>query len=291
MSPPTITLTSDFGLRDGFAAAMKSSILGILPDARIVDISHDVPPQDVIHGAFVVGSICPRFPLGTVHVAVVDPGVGTTRRPILLKAGGQLYVAPDNGILTYVLAANGASAGESRGAAEDSFGMPSSVQVPERCAAYVLNREAYWLEPVSRTFHGRDVFAPAAAHVASGVGPEMVGDPIDNVAYLNLLHPARQAGVIHGRVVHVDRFGNLVTNIPARDFDEHSLVVEVCGSCIDGLSESYASGGGLLAIIGSHGYLEIAMTNGSAARVLEAEFGARVTATTSRPACPDSGCC
>ena len=279
MSAPTITLTSDFGLRDGFAAAMKASILGILPKARIVDISHDVSPQDVVQGAFVVGSVCPRFPVGTVHVAVVDPGVGTTRRPILLEAGGQIYVAPDNGILTHVLAANGARVEESRDD-EDSFGMPLRAEVPERCAAYVLNREDYWLEPVSRTFHGRDVFAPVAAHVASGVAPAEVGDPIDTVTYLNLLHPARQADVIHGRVVHVDRFGNLVTNIPAHEIDENHVVVEVCGSRIDGLSESYASGGGLLAIVGSHGYLEIAMTNGSAARLMEAGFGTPVTATT-----------
>ena len=287
MPAPTITLTSDFGLRDGFAAAMTASILGILPKASIVDISHDVSPQDVAQGGFVVGSVCPRFPVGTVHVAVVDPGVGTTRRPILLEAGGQIYVAPDNGILTYVLAANGAVVEESRGVGEDGFGIPLVARVPKRCAAYVLSNEDYWLAPISRTFHGRDVFAPVAAHVASGVEPNMMGDPIDTVTFLNLLRPARQADVIHGRVIQVDRFGNLVTNIPTLEIDEDDIVVDVCGSRIEGLSESYASGGGLLAIFGSHGYLEIAMTDGDAARLLQAGFGTPVTATTGQPTCPD----
>ena len=279
MSAPVITLTSDFGLRDGFVAAMRAAILGILPEATIVDISHDVPPQDVAQGAFVVGTICPRFPEGTVHVAVVDPGVGTDRRPVLLVAGGHVYVAPDNGLLTYVLSAHGAGGDPRQGGQGHGFGTPTRLPVPKVCSAYLLNRDAYWLAPVSRTFHGRDIFAPVAAHIASGVRPEDAGEPVDTLTYLDLLHPAREADAIHGRVIYVDGFGNLATNLPAREMEETKVVVEIAGQRICGLSDSYAAGGGLLAIAGSHGYLEIALTNGSAARHLGAAVGTSVIVT------------
>ncbi len=279
MSAPAITLTSDFGLRDGFAAAMRAAILGILPDASIVDISHDVPPQDVAQGAFIVGTTCPRFPEGTVHVAVVDPGVGTDRRPVLLTAGGHVYVAPDNGLLTYILAAHGAVGDLQQLGREGGFGTPARLPVPRACSAYLLNRDAYWLAPVSPTFHGRDIFAPVAAHIASGVRPDDSGEPVDTLTYLNLLHPLREAGAIHGRVIYVDGFGNLATNLVAREM-ETKVVVEIAGERISGLSDSYTAGGGLLAIAGSHGYLEIALTNGSAARRLGAAVGTGVTVTT-----------
>ena len=280
MSAPAITLTSDFGLRDGFVAAMKAAILGILPDASIVDISHNVPPQDVAQGAFIVGTTCPRFPEGTVHVAVVDPGVGTDRRPVLLTAGGHVYVAPDNGLLTYILSAHGTGGDPQQRGQDGGFGTPTRLPVPKVCSAYLLNRDAYWLAPVSRTFHGRDVFAPVAAHIASGVRPDDAGEPVDMLTYLNLLHPEREAAAIHGRVIYVDGFGNLATNLLARNMDETKVVVEIAGERICGLSDSYAAGGGLLAIAGSHGYLEIALTNGSAARRLGADIGTRVTFTT-----------
>ena len=280
MSTPVITLTSDFGLRDGFVAAMRAAILGILPDASIVDISHDVPPQDVAQGAFIVGTTCPRFPEGTVHVAVVDPGVGTDRRPVVLMAGGHVYVAPDNGLLTYILSAHGAGGYPQQLGREGGFGTPTRLPVPEVCSAYLLNRDAYWLAPVSRTFHGRDIFAPVAAHIASGVRPGDAGEPVDTLTYLNLLHPVREEDAIHGRVIYVDGFGNLATNLVAREMEETKVVVEIGGQRIFGLSDSYAAGGGLLAIAGSHGYLEIALTNGSAARRLRAAVGTGVTVTT-----------
>ena len=282
MSAPVITLTSDFGLRDGFVAAMRAAILGILPDASIVDISHDVPRQDVAQGAFIVGTTCPRFPEGTVHVAVVDPGVGTDRRPVLLMAGGHLYVSPDNGLLTYVLSAHGAGADPRQGGQGDGFGAPTRLPVPKICSAYLLNRDAYWLAPVSRTFHGRDIFAPVAAHIASGVRPGDAGVPVDTLTCLNVLHPVREADAIHGRVIYVDGFGNLATNLPAPEMEQTKVAVEIAGHRICGLSDSYAAGGGLLAIAGSHGYLEIALTNGSAARRLGAGLGTSVTVT---PAC------
>ena len=280
MSATVITLTSDFGLRDGFVAAMRAAILGILPNASIVDISHDVPPQDVAQGAFIVGTTCPRFPEGTVHVAVVDPGVGTDRRPVLLTAGGHVYVAPDNGLLTYVLSAHGAGGDPQRPGQEGGFGTPTRLPVPKVCSAYLLNRDAYWLAPVSRTFHGRDIFAPVGAHISSGVRPDDAGEPVDTLTYLNLLHPVREADAIHARVIYVDGFGNLATNLLAREMEERKVVVEIAGQRICGLSDSYAAGGGLLAIAGSHGYLEIALTNGSAARCLGAAVGTSVTVTT-----------
>ncbi len=280
MSAPVITLTSDFGLRDGFVAAMRAAILGILPAARIVDISHGIRPQDVAQGAFIVGTTCPRFPEGTVHVAVVDPGVGTDRRPVLLTAGGHVYIAPDNGLLTYILSAHGAGGDPRRRGQEGGFGTPALLPVPKVCSAYLLNRDAYLLAPVSRTFHGRDIFAPVAAHIDSGVRPDDAGQPVDTLTNLNLLHPVREEDAIHGHVIYVDGFGNLATNLPAREMEEAKVVVEIAGRRICGLSDSYAAGAGLLAIAGSHGYLEIALTNGSAAQRLGAAVGTSVVVTT-----------
>ncbi len=271
-APPIVTLTTDFGTADGYVAAMKGVMLGIEPRLTLVDVSHDVPPQNVAHGAFVLAEATRHFPAGAVHLAVVDPGVGGSRKPLLLVTPDTRYVAPDNGLLTRVLAPYGSA--NDPGA---PFLSPILAPLPEGCRAYELANLRYRLPDVSHTFHGRDVFAPAAAHLSSGVPPEEFGPPVAEVVWLNLPPPAESPGQIEGRVIHVDRFGNLITNIALADEGAgRAVVVDVGGLCIQGLSRSYEESDGVLAIVGSQGTLEIAVRDGNAARQFGLGVGAPV---------------
>ena len=278
-SSSVITLTTDFGSRDGYVAAMKGVILGIRPGTTLVDISHELPPQDIPHASIVLGTACRYFPRDTVHVAVVDPGVGTTRRPLLLATPGGRYVAPDNGLLSYLLMEYGVGRGTGMAEmpADSKFMEPITVPVPEGCSAYVLNRSEFWLQPLSHTFHGRDIFAPVAAHLADGVPPEDLGDPVGDVICLYTPTPVKRRDGLQGRIVYIDRFGNLVSNLRTADVGGESVHIEIAGRHIQGLSRSYAGGQGLLAIIGSNGYLEVSLREGSAAERLRVQVGSEIT--------------
>ena len=273
-----ITLTTDFGTRDAYVGAMKGVILTLCPSANVVDISHEVGRHAVAEAAYTLAAAAPYYPPDTVHVAVVDPGVGSSRRALALRSPHGVFLAPDNGTLTYVLAANGSTvplgsttAGKGADTAEVSY-----CPVPSGCRAYVLDNPAYWLPEISHTFHGRDVFAPCAAHLANGTPISDLGSPVESVACLRT-PSVTTGGRVDGVVVHVDRYGNLVTNIPASAVGVAS-VVNVHGRAITGLSASYEENvGGLLAIIGSSGTMEISVGRGSAASLLDAGVGTRVT--------------
>ncbi|MCS7222098.1 MAG: SAM-dependent chlorinase/fluorinase [Anaerolineae bacterium] len=264
---PIITLTTDFGLQDAYVGAMKGVILSISPEVTIVDISHGIPPQAITQGAFVLAAAVPYFPEGTVHVVVVDPGVGSQRRPIAVQTPRAIFVAPDNGVLTPILRSN------------TSEGTPVTV--------VHLTRREYWLPQVSYTFHGRDIFAPVAAYLARGVPITSLGEPIDDPVILDLPQPRRMPdGSLQGQVVYVDQFGNLVTNIPAKWLDRAvQWQIEVAGQTVEGLSRTYSDvpGGHLLALIGSTGALELAVREGNAARTLGIGVGEPVRV---RPASP-----
>ena len=288
VTSPIITLTTDFGSRDGYAAAMKGVILGIHSGITIVDVTHDVPPQDVAHAAFVLGTTCPYFTPDAVHVAVVDPDVGTERNPLILVTPRGSYLAPDNGLLTYILMAHGARTQPiAEPMAAEAMLVPTRIDVPDGCDAYLLKWNEYWLSPVSDTFHGRDIFAPVAAHLASGVPAEELGEPMDSVVCLSVPQPLAKGDAIEGHVIHVDRFGNLVSNIRLEDSAKVGITVEIDGATIHGLSRSYTGGEepapsspkGLLAIVGSSGYLEVAARNASAAQQLGSAAGTKVRAT------------
>ena len=269
MARPIITLTTDFGLADVYAAAMKGVILGINPDAAIVDITHEVPPQDVRAGAYALDAAWDAFPPGTVHVAIVDPGVGTDRLPIAARGPGATFVGPDNGTLSYVLARAG-------GPRPDATPfVPGSVVLPERWTAYHLTERKYWREPVRSTFHGRDIFAPVAAHLSAGLAPSALGPRLTHVTAFAVPVAVESAGRVEGCVQHVDRYGNLVTNIAEALLSAAGggLTVEVGGREVVGLSGSFQGDGPLVAVIGSGGWLEIAVPNGSAARELGAGIG------------------
>ena len=230
-----ITLTTDFGTRDPYVAEMKGVVLQLNPQATFVDISHHIDPQSVIQGAFVLGSAYHSFPKNTIHVAVVDPGVGTSRRAILLVTPEGLFLAPDNGLLTHVLR----DSSEYRAVAQGrQFLEPMDVTVPSGCAVYELSNQSLWKHPVSDTFHVRDIFASVAGHLSLGTAPEEVGEPLRSLVCLCSPHAQRKGDTIKGHIIHVDGFGNLVTTIEGKALTQNSVQVLLKGRRIQGVSRS-----------------------------------------------------
>ncbi len=272
MARPVITLTTDFGTADPFVGTMKGIILGINPEASVVDITHEVPPQDIHAGAFLFDAAHQYFPPGAIHVLVVDPGVGTGRRPLLVVSPTARFVGPDNGLLSYLYAEAGAPIppGESF---EDG-----ESPLPDGWRAYHLTNHQYWHHPLSSTFHGRDIFAPVAAYLSTGVPPEAMGAAVDTVTAFVVPRPVERDGKLVGCVLQVDRFGNLVTSIQASLLfsADADIVIDVGGHEVQGLAGSYQEGTPLLAIIGSHGYLEICAANSNASQMLGLGVGDEV---------------
>ena len=266
--PPIITLTTDFGLQDPYVAAMKGAMLTINPAARLVDVSHAIRAQAIEEAAFVLAAAWPYFPSGTIHVAVVDPGVGRERRALALRAASATFVGPNNGVLSAALP------DDARATAGDS---PAPVRLPVGYRAVSLTNERFFRSPVSSTFHGRDIFGPVAAHLSRGVTLEEVGEPLERIVALPPFRARRQPdGSLRGRVLHIDAFGNLITDIRLGDLLSRNAVIEVAGRTVEGVSAIYEPGADLRAVMGSSGHLEIAAPGGSAALVLKAEVGEAV---------------
>ncbi len=267
-----ITLTTDFGLTDGYVAAIKGVILGINPDARLVDICHNIKSQNVLQAAFVLSTAYPFFPQRTVHLVVVDPGVGTERRAIILRTPQADFVAPDNGVLSYAIQQSSAKT-----VANDVS--VTQVEIEPELEAVALTESRFWRSPVSPTFHGRDIFAPVAALLSLGFPPANFGEEVTSATMLPLPRPYRGLdGILVGHILHIDNFGNLITNIRGDDLAPkgEGLTIGVAGRVISGLSRTYAEGKGLLALIGSSGYLEVSLKGGSAQAFLDAQVGVEV---------------
>jgi S-adenosyl-L-methionine hydrolase (adenosine-forming) len=264
MKPALITLTTDFGLADSYVAQMKGAILSIAPDAVLVDVTHQIPQQDCVAAAAVLADTVGAFPEETIHLVVVDPGVGTDRRAVAVEARGDgdaaalRFVAPDNGVLTRVLLGRA---------------VRRAVQLTER---------KFWRSTVSQTFHGRDVFGPVAAHWSRGVDLAEFGPPLDSPLFqLSLPRPKCEGKNLCGEVVRTDAFGNLITNLSAIDLPEAHrphVTVEIGTQRIAGISRAYQDRpvGDLVALIGSSGMLEIAICCGRAGEVLAAWSGDKV---------------
>ena len=252
-----ITLTTDFGLDDAYVAVMKAVILGIAPATRLVDISHHVHAQDVDGAGFLLHSAYRYFPSNTIHLAVVDPGVGTARRPIAVESSHGYFVGPDNSIFAPALA--------HQGALDVSTGSVLDGKAVE------LANDKYRLGPVSRTFHGRDIFAPAAAHLAAGVALSELGPTVDSLEVGGYSVPATTLDTVSGRIVHIDHFGNAISNIPAKLVADGSIF-GISGRTIPGLAHSYQDAQ-VVAIVGSNDTVEIAVRDGSAADVLGLQVG------------------
>jgi S-adenosylmethionine hydrolase len=228
-----------------------------------------VPPQDIHAAACLFGTAYRYFPSHTIHVVVVDPGVGTERYPIAVVSDRGTFVCPDNGLLSYVLADAGLTL------QADPF-VHGRAPLPAGWAAFHLTNERFWVQPLSNTFHGRDVFAPSAAFLAAGTLPSDMGAPIADVEVFAVPVPLRRDNETVGQVLHIDRFGNLVTNLRPADLPRPPLRIEVRGHRIDGLSEHYQAAAGLLALVGSGGTLELAVANGNAASFVGAAIGTDV---------------
>jgi hypothetical protein len=252
--PPIITLTTDFGTRDTYVGAMKGVVLSICPNAVLVDLTHEIPPQDVRAAAYALAETAPLFPRGTVHLAVVDPGVGSDRRCVAFETAIGFFVGPDNGLFAPCL----------------------RVSPPSRAVS--LENPAARRANVSATFHGRDVFAPAAAHIANGADMTGFGPILHDWVALELPKPRVEPGHVQGEVIHVDRFGNLVTNLTEEHLPAHLRAVEFGFSEVHALSRTFSDveHGGLLALIGSTGSVEICVRDGSAAERFGLGRGAKV---------------
>jgi S-adenosylmethionine hydrolase len=265
---PVITLLTDFGTRDAYVGAMKGVILSICPGARVVDITHEVAPQDIVEGAWTLAAAARHFPSGTVHVAVVDPGVGGARRAVAVRAGRWRFVGPDNGVLSWAVAA---------------------ACAPGALRAVELNDARWFGEDVSRTFHGRDIFAPVAAHLAAGARMEDLGPPVRDLTALPVPAPVATGDELAGEVVHIDRFGNAITNIDRPAFDAwrqgREAEVSAGGRVVGSLRGTYAEAqpGEALALFESTGRLEIAVREGSAAQALGLARGAQVRVRAASP--------
>jgi S-adenosylmethionine hydrolase len=252
-----VTLLTDFGTRDGYVGAMKGMMLSIEPSVRCIDITHDITPHRVDEAAFVVSTSGPSFPSGTVHVVVVDPGVGSSRRPLAAYAQDQYFIAPDNGVLTDIL-------------------------VGYRPEVRTIDNPAYIADSVSSTFHGRDIFAPVAAHLVHGISFDELGPIIDNWHRLERPRVRKaRGGRLVGKVVHVDRFGNIVTNLRPKDVTllaEGKAVLRIGGITIHRLSTSYSDVmvGEILGLFGSSGRLEISVNKGRANDILQEGVGSKV---------------
>ena len=284
---PAIVLTTDFGSSDAYVGVMKGVILGINPNATIIDLTHEIAPQDLRQGAFVLGLNHSYFPLGAIHVTVVDPGVGTARKPIVLETPAATFIAPDNGLLSEVVkdyVAVDAWNFENQGTV--------ALAAPLKC--WELANSVYQRSPVSNTFHGRDIFAPAAAHLSLGVKPEGFGPAVHEVIYRPLPEPFLVGNAVIGQVIYTDRFGNLITNISGSWLGEiveagDVVVVEIGSRRIDGLSRTFHDGDlasdgppdslPLVALVGSNGYLEVAVRDGNAADSLGIGVGEEVRAS------------
>lgn len=254
--PKIISLTTDFGQLNGFVGVMKAVIWGIAPEANIADITHDIPPQNVRLGAYALWRVVPFFPRGSVHIAVVDPGVGTHRRPIGLNIGDQSYIVPDNGLITPIL--------------EDGEASGQPIEIVH------LNNPDYWLPEVSHTFHGRDIFSPTGAHLAHGVPLRAMGDPITDPIRLEFSHPKKTSQGWEAHITIIDVFGNLTTDLPAKIIaDAKGVTFRLKDHRIEGLVKSYGhrEEGALIALVDSENYIEISVVNGNAAKQTGAKIG------------------
>jgi S-adenosyl-L-methionine hydrolase (adenosine-forming) len=262
---PVVTLTTDFGLNDHFVGTVKGVILNIVPEAEIVDVCHAVQPFDVLDGALTIASAYSYFPPGSVHMVVVDPGVGTARRPIVATTEQHYFVAPDNGVLSLI------------------------YDREERLRVHHASAEHYFLSPISQTFHARDIFAPVAAYLARGIPAGKFGDQITDFVRFHMPKPKQiNENTLRGVVLKVDHFGNLITNLTPQDApalfqaEPPSFKILVGKTVITDVRTSYADGGPseVFAILGSMGYLEIAANRGSAFQLVGSGRGTDVDLVT-----------
>ncbi len=268
-----ITLTTDFGSADAYVAVIKGVILSVNPKANIIDITHSVEPQNIAQAAFILNIAYRYFPKHSIHMAIVDPGVGSERRGIILKTPSAIFVAPDNGILSHVI--NELSLNE--GLSSQHPPNLEEVRLKKGLEAVAITDPRFWRYPVSPTFHARDIFAPVAAGLSLGISPYEFGEKITSLYAFPSPKPSLDSqDNLVGHILYIDHFGNLITNIRRTDLPQGGVIIEAAAQHIQGTTRYYEQKEGLTAIIGSSGYLEISLRDGSAADFLDMIVGDEV---------------
>jgi len=270
---PVITLTTDFGAGDTYVASMKGVILAINPEAVIVDICHSIEPQNISQAAFLISTTYKYFPKDAIHLVIVDPGVGSQRKAILLKTPLAYFLAPDNGALSYII--NDLEPSPAT-ISHDNFLKLRPQKICPDAEAIAITNHKFWRHPVSPLFHGRDIFAPVAAYLSLGTPIQEFGKNLKHIHVFPPSQPQHDAEEnLIGQILHIDSFGNLITNIK-NDMLTSEAVIEVAGQPINGITQFYSQREGLIALIGSNGYLEISLNKGSAANYLNSKVGDKV---------------
>lgn len=267
-----ITLTTDFGYSDAYVVVMKGVLLGINPQATIVDVSHCIEPHNIAQAAYVLSTAWTCFPADAIHVAVVDPGVGSARRAIILETPHGLFVSPDNGVLTRVME----QVFPTDEGDESAIGNGAELHrvLVSGLKAVAITNPSFWRHPVSSTFHGRDIFAPVTAHLSLGTPIEEFGESVDALRVLQIVRPQVEPdGGLKGHIIHIDHFGDLITDIEREHLQSSDLMIEISGRKVRGLSACYAEGDDVLALVDSTDHLEIAAKTGNAAKLLGAKVG------------------
>ena len=272
--PAPICFLSDFGLKDGYVGVVKGVVSSIEPALQVIDLSHAVPPGDVRAGAFILMTSLSYFPEGTVFLAVVDPGVGTERAGVAVKAGVYHFVGPDNGVLSWAL--------RQLDTEQQLVEQAGTLRLPAGMSVVQLAESRFWRPTLSATFHGRDIFGPVAAHLAAGVPLGELGPSIQSMRAIPFPMPLNSGRELRGEVIHVDHFGNLITNLRPAHVPPDA-VIRLGGRSVAGLSPHYQQADQLIALVGSSGLIEVAAPNGSAATLLGLDVGAAVTASIRRP--------
>jgi len=285
----TIALLTDFGTKDYFVGATKGAILSVNENAKIVDITHEIPPQDILSASFTLRACYKNFPKKTIFVAVVDPGVGSNRRAILIETADYYFIAPDNGLLSFVFDKGGSprvSKGAKKtysniGAESDKSPLLTRGLPPLGFRVFELTNEKFFAEKISRTFHGRDVFAPVAAHLSKGVKLNEFGAETKDFIHFDTANPRKvSANKIEAEIIHIDHFGNLITNLKGKDLPA-SFSLEIGGKIIYKMQDFFAEAetGEVFMILGSAGFLEVAAFRDSVANLLNAKVGQKILMT------------
>jgi S-adenosylmethionine hydrolase len=271
--PCIITLTTDFGPGE-YVSSLKGVILGINPEAKIVDLCHTIKPQNILQASYIISSTCTYFPENTIHLVVVDPGVGSRRKAIIVKISSTYFIAPDNGVLSNIPSLFNR---RKQAKYKDDKGIVSRKKIPDNIEAVSITNLLYWNKSVSPVFHGRDIFAPVAAHLSLGLPLSNFGPGVNYINILNNIWPYKNSdGDIIVKVVHIDNFGNIITNIKKEYIPRGRQTISIGNRKISEINRFYAQKEGLIALIGSSGHLEISISNGNAARELGIEIGEEV---------------
>jgi S-adenosylmethionine hydrolase len=273
LASSVITLTTDFGSSGAYASLIKGAILSINPRAILIDVTHEIALGDIFSASYILGTLNGYFPKGTIHVAVVDPGVGSSRTALVIDMGSQFFVGPDNGLVSNLHHAAGKVSSTQK---QENRMSDAGTRTPALWKIYKLNRPEYWNHPVSPTFHGRDIFAPVAAHISLGVHPSNMGSLTSDLIVLKSSVPRKNGSIVSGNVIHIDRFGNIVSNVTEHwvEGDRSTAKIHVGELTVVGIDQYYSEKhNDFIVLVNSAGYLELAYSGKSAADILNARIG------------------